>query len=344
MNGEKTVYVTGGTGLLGSHLVERLLAEGYRVRVLVRETSDTSFLETLDVELVHGDITDAPEELARGMGDATKVFHCAAYIDDWGPREKMVDINVGGLRNVLEAARAADVRRFVFLGSLAVYGGGDQVDLDESSPFVETGDNYNHTKIECERVLREFARETGLPAVSIRPPYVYGPRDRQLFPRVCGLLRDREWAYLSGGTVPFTLAYALNVVEACLLAATCDDVAGEAFIVTDDEAITRRELVEILCDEMGYERPTKSVPRGLAKALCPICEGAARLFHARQPPRLNRFRYKFAASHLTFDISKARRVLGYEPKYETRDSVRATARWFRENRTDLLPKDREHRK
>ncbi len=339
MNGEKTAYVTGGTGFLGSHLVERLATEGHQVRALVRETSDTSFLETLDVELVRGDITDSPDKLAGGMAGATQVFHCAAYIDDWGPREKMVEINVGGLRNVLEAARATDVQRLVFAGSLVVYGGGDQVDLDESSPFVETGDNYNYTKIECERVLREFARQTGLPAVIIRPPYAYGPRDRQFFPRVCTALRDGEWAYLSGGTVPFTLAYALNVVEACLLAATDDRAVGEAFIITDGEAITRREAVEIICDEMGYERPTKSVPRAVARALCPIFEGAARLFHAKKPPRINRFRYKFAASHLTFDISKARRVLGYESKYDTRDSLRTTARWFRENHTDLLPKD-----
>jgi len=337
MNSQDIAYVTGATGLVGSHLVERLLKEGCRVRALVRETSDTSHLEKLDVTRVRGDVTDGADALAPGLKGVTHVFHCAAYVDDWGPRERMVDVNVNGLRNVLEALEPEGVRRFVFLSSLAVYGIADQVDLDESAPFVETGDNYNFTKIACERLLRTFARERGLAAVSLRPPYIYGPRDRQFFPRVCTALRDGQGAYLSGGRIPFALASVQNVVEACLLAASRDEAVDEAFIIADGESITRRELVEILCDEIGYERPTKSVPRVVARMLCPVSEGLARLFRARTPPRISRFRYKFAATHLTFDISKARRVLGYEPKCSTRDALRTTARWFRDNRRDLLP-------
>ena len=339
MSERRIAYVTGATGFVGSHLVERLLKESFEVRALVRRTSDTAHLKKLGVALVPGDVTDGADQLAPGLAGATHVFHCAAYVDDWGPREPMVDINVTGLENVLGALAPDAVRRFVFLSSQAVYGSGDQVGLDESAPFVETGDNYNFTKIACERVLWRSARETGLAAVSLRPPYIYGPRDRQFFPRVCTALRDGQWVYLSGGRVPFTLAYVQHVVDACLLAATRDDAAGEAFIITDGKPVTRRELVEILCDEMGYERPTKSVPRVVARALCPVFEGVARLLGAKEPPRINRFRYKFAATHVDFDISKAKQVLGYRPECGTRDALRETARWFRENRTDLLPKD-----
>ena len=334
-----TAYVTGATGFIGSHLVERLLEEGWEVRALARASSDTSQLEKPGVTLVRGDLTDGPAALAAGLDGATHVFHCAAQVDDWGPRQRMIDVNVGGLGNLLDALTPRDVRRFVFLGSVVVYGMGDQVDLDESAPFVETGDNYNHTKIACEHMLWTFARRTGLPAVSLRAPYVYGARDRQFFPRVCATLRDGEWVYLSGGRMPFTLACVQNVVEACMLAATRDEAVGEVFIITDGESITRREVVEILCDEMGYVRPTKSVPRRVARALCPVFEGMAKLFGAKEPPRINRFRYKFAGARLTFDISRAREVLGYEPKCDMREALRATARWFRENRSDLLPKD-----
>ena len=113
---------------------------------------------------------------------------------------------------------------------------------------------------------------------------------------------------------------------------------GEAFIITDGRSITRRRLVEILCEELGYERPTKSIPRWVGRALCPLFEGIARLRGAKEPPRMNRFRYKFAATHLTFDISRAKRLLGYEPKHETEESLRQTARWFRGNHPELLPK------
>lgn len=341
MSTQKTAYVTGGTGLVGSHLVERLRSGGWLVKALVRESSDTSFLETLGVELVRGDITDGAAALRRGMKGATHVFHCAGYVDDWAARDTMVQINVEGLRNVLEAAEGLDLARFVLLSSCVVYGDTNQTDVDESRPFTETGDSYNYAKIASERLLEEFVRRTELPAVILRPPYIYGERDRNFFPRVCSALRDGEWVYLSRGSVPFTLVHVGNVVEACVLAVTHDEAVGEAFIVTDGGSITRRELVDILCEEMGYERPTKSVPRRLAKAFIPVSEGLARLFRAKEPPRLNRFRYKFAATHLTFNISKARRLLGYHPKGPTCELLGRTARRFRESRPDLLKEERE---
>jgi nucleoside-diphosphate-sugar epimerase len=239
---------------------------------------------------------------------------------------------------VLEAVRGVPLERFVAVGSLAVYGMGDQVDIDESAPFVHTGDNYNYTKIECERLLEEFARETKMPLVIIRPPYIYGPRDRQFFPRVCTPLRDGQFAYLSKGEIPFTLVHVLNLVDALLLAAEKPQAVGEAFIVTDGEAITRRELVEILCDEMGYARPKASFPRGFARTAIPVFEGLARLFHSKEPPRLNRFRYKFLAVVLTFNITKAKDVLRYRPKVLSREALRDTARWFKENHPELLPR------
>ena len=336
MSEQRIAYVTGGTGFLGSHLVERLLKERYRVKALVRKTSDRSLLEALGVELVEGDITDGPERLKAGIEEATHVFHAAAYVDEWGPLEKMVQVNVNGLGNVLEALRGSKLQRFVYMGSAVVYGSLDRVDMDESAPFVETGDHYNHTKIACEHVLRDFVQATGLAAVVLRPPYVYGERDRHLLPRVAAALRDRKWIYLNGGLVPFTLVYVRNVVDACMLAATREEAIGEGFLITDGEAITRREFVEILCEEMGYDRPEKSASRVVAKLLCPFSEGLAKLFGAEEPPLVNRFRYKFAAVRLTFDISKARRLLGYEPRYRTRDSLRETARWFVKNRPELL--------
>jgi len=332
----KRAYVTGATGFVGSHLVERLAGEGWRVKALVRPSSDVSLLKTLGVALVPGDVTDATDALRAGLADATHVFHCAAYVSDWGERERMRAVNVEGLRHVLEAVPAETLERFVFLGSCVVYGGGDQCELDESAPFVETGDGYNMTKIACERLLRTFARERNLATVSLRAPYVYGPRDRHFLPSVIAALEDGSWKYLDGGRRPFTLVHVSNVVDACVLAATCDDATGQGFIITDGESITRRELVDILCEELGVDPPSGSVPRWLAKALCPVYEGLARLFGAKRAPRINRFRLKFASAHMTFDVSKARRVLGCAPKHATREGLREAARWFRDNRPDLI--------
>jgi len=171
--------------------------------------------------------------------------------------------------------------------------------------------------------------------VILRPPFIYGPRDRQFFPRVFTSLRTGAWAYIDGGANAMTPIYVLNLVEACLLALTRDAALGEAFIVTDDDTLTRRELIELLCAEMGYEKPTKSYPLWVAKLVRPICEFLWRLFRAKESPRINRHRLKFASTLLTFDISKAKQRLGYEAKHPMRESLRRTAQWFKENRPEL---------
>jgi len=337
---QRIAYVTGATGMVGSHLTERLLKEGFRVRALVLESEDPSGLEKLGVECIRGDITDSPGKLREGVAGATHVFHCAAWVDDWAPRDRMVKVNVGGLTNLLEAVRGMKLRRFVFIGSIVVYGDEDLVNADERSRFVRTGDNYNHTKIECERVLRKFVRETGLAAVVLRPSYIYGERDNQFLPRVCRALLSREWIYIGWGRIPIVLSDVRDVAEACVLAATKDEAVGEDFIITDAEPVTRRELVEIVCAEMGYKRPFVSLPRGLGITTTPFAVALARFMNWDRPYLVNRFLCHFAGTRLTFDISKARRLLGYEPRRSPHESLREAVRWFRKNRPELLPKKR----
>lgn len=335
---ERTAYVTGGTGFVGSHLIERLVKEGYEVRVLVLESEDPSWLESLGVECVRGDMTDPPEKLREGIAGATHFFHCAAWVAEWAPRHKMVNINVKGLGNLLEGLRAVKLKRFVYVGSIVVYGDRDQVNLSESARFVRTGDSYNYTKIECERLLWHFARQTGLPVAILRPPYIYGERDNKFFPRCFKELLHHKWIYLNGGRIPFALVDVHNVVEACILAAEREEAIDEGFIITDGESMTRRELVELICDEMGYDRPWISFPRGFAKTMCPVADAMATFCGWDTTFMINWFLYHFAGVQLTYDISKARRLLGYEPKSPMRESLRRTIRWFKENHPEYLPK------
>jgi len=324
-----TAFLTGGTGLLGSHLAERLTRDGYKLRCLVRKTSDTSLLESLGAELVTGDLADENLDFGPFLDGVDYVFHVAANVDDWGEREIMYRINVLGLKKLLDAVCERPVERVVYVSSMAVLGMGEQVNVNEDAPYVYTGDNYNYTKIEAEKLARSYHETKGMPIVIIRPPYIYGPRDRQFFPRLVGALRDGTFAYIGGGNIEFTLVYVGNLVEALMLAATKPGVEGRIYMITDGEAITRRELVEMICDELGLEKPTRSFPVAVARLACPIYELTAKLLRRREPPRLNRFRLKFMATRLTFDISRARKELGYEPVYKCRDALRETIRWFK---------------
>ena len=342
--GEKSVsgetspsaFVTGATGLVGSHLVERLLAEGITPRCLVRQTSDTSLLEQLGVECVVGDVTHPPERIREMIADATLVFHCAAMVDDWASREAMVRVNVDGTRNMLEACRdLVTLERFVMVGSMVVHGMGQQINLDETAPLVHTGDNYNYTKILACQLATEYAQNHGLPVVLCRAPYIYGPRDQQFFPRVFEALRSGRFKYIGDGNRPLTMVYVKNLVEALTLSSQRPVAKGEVFLITDGESLTRRELVEMICQGMGYPKPQGHVPVAVARLLLPLIEWLGKVRGKR--PILNRFQMKFMTTPLTFNIAKARRVLGFRPVEPPQESLRKTILWYREHHPEMAP-------
>jgi len=337
-NPSPLAFVTGATGMIGSHLARRLLDEGWRVRALVRRTSDTSLLQAWGVELVEGDVADPAESFHSHLEGVEYVFHCAAMVSDWAPLEEMVRANVAGTRHLAEAALACGrLKRFVYLSSMVVFGMHPQRDMDETAPMIHTGDHYNLTKIRAEEVLQELVRQRGLPAVLVRPPYVYGPRDRQFLPRVLANLQSRRFRFVGSGHQPISLVYVGNLVEALYLAATKPDVTGQVFLITDGEATTRMRITEIICEETGYPLPARHVPTWLVRGLCPVFEAIYRLKRSQEPPLVNKFRLKFMATPLTYRIDKARRFLGYKPKMTTEEGLRQTVAWFRENHRELMP-------
>jgi len=331
-------FVTGATGMIGSHVARRLLDEGWRVRALVRPTSDTALLTEWGVELVEGDVGDPAGAMTPHLEDADYVFHCAALVSDWARLEDMVRVNVEGTRHLAEAAIACGrLRRFVYLSSMVVFGMQAQRDLDESSPVIHTGDNYNVTKIRAEDVVQRFISERGLKAVILRPPYVYGPRDRQVLPRILGNVKDGQFKFIGSGRRPMSLVYVGNLAEALYQAAVAPDAAGEVFLVTNGDEITRERLVEIICEETGFPMPSTHVPTWLARMVCPLFEGIYALRRGGEPPLVNKMRLKFMTVPLTYRIDKARRLLGYEPRGSTEETLRETLAWFREHRPDLMP-------
>jgi len=320
-------FVTGATGMVGSHLVRRLLDEGWCVRALVRTTSDTALLESWGVDLVEGDVSDPAGSFTPVLEDADYIFHCAAAVSDWAPLAEMVRVNVEGTGHLAEAAIACGrLKRFVYLSSMVVFGMHPQRNLDETAPLIHAGDNYNLTKIRSEELIHRF----------IRPPYVYGPRDRQVLPRLLENLKTGRFKFIGSGRHPLTLVYVGNLVDGLFRAATRPDVVGEAFLVTNGEAITRVRLLEIICEETGYPMPTAHAPTWLVRMVCPLFEGIYSLRRGREPPLVNKMRLKFMATPLTYNIDKARRVLGYQPHVGTEESLRETLAWFRENRPDLM--------
>jgi 2-alkyl-3-oxoalkanoate reductase len=324
--------VTGATGMVGINLIEALAKEpGFQVVALVRPSSDVSVLPKEGVEYRHGDMADA-RSLADVCEGIDLVFHCAALVSDWGMREEMIRVNVTGLLALLESAAKHGVKRFVLVSSMAVLGNLPQNNVDESAPHVVTGDNYNYTKMEAEKLAQRFGKERGLPTVILRPPYIYGPHDRQFFPRIITAIERGKFMYLGTGESPISLCYVGNLVDALIRAARTEAAAGRLYHITDGAPVTRRQLVQFLSDELGLLRPQKKLPLGVAKVLMHLMETKAKLTGAKEAPLLNRFRVKFLSTPLTFSIRRAQEELGYGPLFTFQAGMENTLKWFKANR------------
>src|SRR3954467_3846409 len=152
--GSRTIFITGATGLVGSHAAEEAIGRGHRVRALVRATSDTRWLDRLGVEQVVGDLAD-PDALRRGAQGADWIFNCAAKVGDWGTLEEFRSLNVQAFRHLLDAACEARVERFVHVSSLGVYEARDHYGTDETVPTAAGSlDAYTRSKRAAEGEVR----------------------------------------------------------------------------------------------------------------------------------------------------------------------------------------------
>jgi nucleoside-diphosphate-sugar epimerase len=326
---EGELFLTGGTGLIGSQVLERALAEGYAVRALVRGAAP-AHLRRPGVRLIHGDLS-SEAALAAGLDGATHAVHCAAKVGDWGDPRAFARCNVDALRTLTDAAlRQKTLRRFVAVSSLGVYAARDHFGTDESEPPALGFDAYTRTKAEAEGIVRA-AYGRGLPAVTLRPGFVYGPRDRHVLPGLAAALRSGLFAFLGTGDQLLDNTGVHNITEAVFLAFSAPDAVGEVFNITDDPLVSRRTFVAAVADGLGLPVPRRSLPLSVARPLAHVIEGGARLLGRKDTPLLSLARYKFLALHLAFSIDKARRILGYHPPVSFEDGIREALAWFREN-------------
>jgi nucleoside-diphosphate-sugar epimerase len=311
----KTIFITGATGLVGSHAAEEALKRGHHVRALVRPTSDTRLLDKWGVQTIVGDLED-PAALKTGASGADWIFNCAAKVGDWGTLSEFRRLNVEALRILLDAAALARVKRFVHVSSLGVYEGRDHYGTDETVPPAASSlDAYTRSKTEAEALALEYDREQSLPVAIVRPGFIYGERDRTVLPKLVTSLKRGLFTYFGSGNQALNCIYVKNLVAGIFLAAENPLAVGEVFNLTDGGLVTKRQFVSRVAELAGLRPPTRRIPRPLARVLANTVETIAKFRGAKVPPFINKARYKFVALHLDYSIEKARRVLAYEPPF-----------------------------
>jgi nucleoside-diphosphate-sugar epimerase len=332
-----TCLITGATGFVGGHLVEACAARGWAVRALARPSADTSLLEKNRATLVRGDLTDA-DAVRQALEGAEVVLHCAAKVGDWGPVAEYRAVNVDALRGLLDACRGRGgatppLRRFVHFSSLGVYEARHHYGTDESEPLPARHiDGYTQTKVEAEQLALAYHREHQVPVVVLRPGFIYGPRDRTVLPKLIDNLRRGKVRYIGGGEGAMNCIYVGNLVEAAFLAVEKAEAVGQVYNLTDGEAVSKRRFIDAIADGVGLPRPGPvSVPLWLARFLAWYLEGRARRRNAPHAPRLTQGRLKLLGLNLDFSIDKARRELGYRPRWTFDEGMRETVAWYKQN-------------
>lgn len=305
-------FVTGGSGFIGTHLLERLDSRGDQVRALARSDDSAGTVEAFGATPVRGDLRDT-EAMAAGMEGCEVVFHLAALADRWGPRQAFVDTNVRGTENVLEAARTAGVDRLVHTSTEAVLADGDPLrDVDETVPYPDDHVGYYpETKAMAER--RVLAADgDSLTTVAVRPRFVWGPRDETLLPEFVDAIESGGFAWFDGGHYLTSTTHVRNAVEGHLLAAE-RGIGGAAYFVTDGRPVEFRTFITALVETRGVTPPDRSVPTWLARPGARLLESVWRLLDREEPPPLDRQTLALMGHEMTVDDSKARDDLGYEP-------------------------------
>jgi nucleoside-diphosphate-sugar epimerase len=328
--------VTGASGFIGVHVARRLVREGYRVRGLVRVSSDTTPLEGLDVELVRGDLTDA-RSLASATSGCRYVVHCGALVSDWAGIDEIERVNVIGTRNVLDASVAASVQRVVHLSTTDVYGYPGLPGVEESYAPQGFSNWYSETKRAAEAEVRRAATVHGLEAVILRPATVYGPGSEEVVVEMARAIRAGQMLLVDRGFPIAGLTYVENVVDAAVLALRGAAAPGQAFNVTDGLDVTWRRFLGDLAEGLGCRPPRWSVPYPVAHGLASALERGYRFLHRTTGlttrPLLSRQAVDVLGRNQDFSNRKARDVLGWEPRVSYDRGLEATLSWLRERVT-----------
>ena len=324
------VLVTGATGFLGGHVVDACVRRGWATTALARPESNTRDLEMRGIPIARCDPADGVG-LRQAVVETDVIVHCAAKIGDWGPHEDYVRANVENLRVLLDACKGQALSRFVHLSSLGVYGHRHHYGADETASLpARHRDGYSHSKVLAEKLALQYYRDFGVPVVVLRPGFVYGPRDRTVMPRIIETLRKRAARYpgAKGGRALNTI-FVRNLVEAIFLAIGAEGAVGQVYNLTDGEPVSKRRFIEKIADAFGLPYPTRTPPLWLARLVTWGAESIAKARGASEAPNFNFTRLKFMGYNLDFSIEKARRELGYHPRYSFDDAMAETMAWYK---------------
>jgi len=311
------VLVTGAGGFIGSHLTERLVELGARIKAFVRYNSrnDHGLLEFLpamskeNIEIIQGDLRDS-ETILNAMRDINVVFHLGALIaipySYLRPRE-VIETNIMGTLNVLNAAKAANVKKIIHTSTSEVYGTAQYVPIDENHP-LQGQSPYSASKIGADKIAESFHRSYSLPIATIRPFNTYGPGQsaRAVIPTIISQALKSGTVYLGSLHPTRDLTYTEDTVNAFIKVAESDKSIGEVINIGSNFEISIGELADKVISLIGRDVKVISTEERIRPE-------------------------KSEVDRLWADNSKAKKLIGWEPTILLEDGLKRTIEWMKEN-------------
>ena len=323
--------VTGGAGFLGSAIVSQLHMRGDEVRSFSRKPhSEMSFL---GVGQYQGDLNDA-QAVDLAVKGCDVVLHVAAKAGIWGPYREYYETNVVGTHNIIAACKKFGVQRLVYTSTPSVvFNGRDELGIDESTPYSDRFLAwYPHTKCAAEsEVLKTNGSE--LATVALRPHLIWGPGDNHLIPRLIARARQGKLIRVGAGKNLVDTIYVDNAAEAHILAAdklnSGSAISGRAYFLSQGEPVNLWDFINRILAQADLAPVSRSIPSWLAYTAGSAMEFKHWLLRLPGEPNMTRFLAKQLSTSHWFDISAARRDLGYVPRVTSEEGLKRLGEWLK---------------
>ncbi|WP_432722691.1 NAD(P)-dependent oxidoreductase [Jeongeupia wiesaeckerbachi] len=327
----QNVFVTGAGGFIGKALVATLLRDGHAVSALLLPSEQEPAGWQGRVRVVRGDICDAAA-VKQALAGHQVVIHLAAMVGDWGAEALHEKVTVGGTRNVLDAMIGTPAH-LVLVSSIVVYGGlFGRTRLSETlSIGSDLVSPYDRSKVAQESLLRRYAQEHALSYSVVRPGNVFGPASGPWVQTMLAEMRRGSPVLIGGGRFDAGLAYVDNVVDMLVLAAFHPAARGEVFNAADGAGVSWRSYLADLAAMAGLPAP-KSLNGKLACAAASTCERLWRWLNLGGRPPLTHMALRLLGNANEVSMSKAKRLLGYQPAVSYDVAMQRIAAWLVEQK------------
>jgi nucleoside-diphosphate-sugar epimerase len=336
MKTPRKILVTGASGFIGGHLVAALVSRGDSVRALYRRKDPPASLLAIaqahpdKVELFNADLGDAAK-VAEAVAGADAVIHSAARASDWGKLELFIEANYDATVLLLEAAREAGARDFIYFSSAQVHGYGNHVDTTEAGPYYPMKYPYQITK----RMAEEFVLAQNGPsfrATAIRPCNVYGPGDRVSTYTMLDNIGSGIFGYIGSGAALTCPIYIDDLLAGALAALDRPETGGQAILLTDGMKVSWKDYSQAMFDALGSKKKPTRCPAPIAYAAAGLMTAAAKAARSKSAPPLTLYVVDQGSRNFHFSNAKARDLLGFEPTVFFEEGLKLTVKAYLEER------------